>query len=118
MSDELNEVNKIINKEKEYENVIINQQLKLKEYKYKISILKIKVNELNEEIKNIKNQFNNPKSKMANNSQFIHKIPFPQQILLNNSNEIKKDININYINNNNVNRNYDNNNNIKERKRN
>ena len=33
MSDELNEVNKIINKEKEYENVIINQQLKLKEYK-------------------------------------------------------------------------------------
>ena len=52
-----------LNKQNEYENIINVQNEKLKEYKYKISILKIKINELHSEIgflqeKEIKNQNN------------------------------------------------------------
>jgi DNA repair exonuclease SbcCD ATPase subunit len=52
-----------LNKQNEYENIINVQNEKLKEYKYKISLLKIKINELHSEIgflqeKEIKNQNN------------------------------------------------------------
>ena len=52
-----------LNKQNEYENIINAQNEKLKEYKYKISLLKIKINELHSEIgflqeKEIKNQNN------------------------------------------------------------
>ena len=39
-----------LNKQNEYENIINVQNEKLKEYKYKISLLKIKINELHSEI--------------------------------------------------------------------
>ncbi len=60
----INEANELfVNKQKEYENVINYQNEKLKEYKFKISLLKIKINELHSEKeflrdKNIKNQNN------------------------------------------------------------
>ena len=60
----INEANELfVNKQKEYENVINYQNEKLKEYKFKISLLKIKINELHSEMeflrdKNIKNQNN------------------------------------------------------------
>ncbi len=60
----INEANELfINKQKEYENIINYQNEKLKEYKFKISLLKIKINELHSEIeilqnKQIKNQNN------------------------------------------------------------
>ena len=51
MSQGINEANELfIAKQKEYENTINAQVEKLKEYKFKISVLKIKVNELHSEI--------------------------------------------------------------------
>ena len=51
MTQGINEANELFaSKQKEYENIINSQMEKLKEYKFKISILKIKVNELHSEI--------------------------------------------------------------------
>ena len=51
MTQGINEANELfISKQKEYENIIKAQVEKLKEYKFKISVLKIKVNELHSEI--------------------------------------------------------------------
>ena len=51
MTQGINEANELfVAKQKEYENIINSQMEKLKEYKFKISILKIKVNELHSEI--------------------------------------------------------------------
>ena len=51
MTQGINEANELfVSKQKEYENIINAQMEKLKEYKFKISILKIKVNELHSEI--------------------------------------------------------------------
>ena len=51
MTQGINEANELfVAKQKEYENIINAQKEKLKEYKFKISILKIKVNELHSEI--------------------------------------------------------------------
>ena len=51
MTQGINEANELfVAKQKEYENTINAQREKLKEYKFKISILKIKVNELHSEI--------------------------------------------------------------------
>jgi hypothetical protein len=51
MTQGINEANELfVAKQKEYENTINAQRGKLKEYKFKISILKIKVNELHSEI--------------------------------------------------------------------
>ena len=51
MTQGINEANELfVSKQKEYENIINSQMEKLKEYKFKISILKIKVNELHSEI--------------------------------------------------------------------
>ena len=51
MTQGINEANELfISKQKEYENIINAQVEKLKEYKFKISVLKIKVNELHSEI--------------------------------------------------------------------
>ena len=51
MTVEINAANEIfVNKQKSYENLIIQQKKKLKEYKFKISLLKIKINELHAEI--------------------------------------------------------------------
>ena len=64
MTLDINEANELfVNKQKEYENIISQQNEKLKEYKFKISLLKIKINELHSEIdflkdKKIKNQNN------------------------------------------------------------
>ena len=60
----INEANELfLNKQKEYESIINSQNEKLKEYKFKISLLKIKINELHSELdilqdKKIKNQNN------------------------------------------------------------
>ena len=51
MTQGINEANDLfVTKQKEYENTINAQTQKLKEYKFKISVLKIKVNELHSEI--------------------------------------------------------------------
>ena len=51
MTQGINEANELfVSKQKEYENIINAQVEKLKEYKFKISVLKIKVNELHSEI--------------------------------------------------------------------
>ena len=51
MTQGINEANELfVSKQKEYEKIINSQMEKLKEYKFKISILKIKVNELHSEI--------------------------------------------------------------------
>ena len=51
MTQGINEANELfVSKQKEYENIINAQMEKLKEYKFKISVLKIKVNELHSEI--------------------------------------------------------------------
>ena len=66
MTQGINEANELfVSKQKEYENIINAQVEKLKEYKFKISVLKIKVNELHSEIeflqekqiKNVNNMF-------------------------------------------------------------
>ena len=52
----INEANELfLNKQKEYENVINYQNEKLKEYKFKISLLKIKIKELHSEIELLRN---------------------------------------------------------------
>ena len=52
----INEANELfLNKQKEYENIINYQNEKLKEYKYKISLLKIKINELHSELNALQN---------------------------------------------------------------
>ena len=64
MTQGINEANELfVSKQKEYENIINAQVEKLKEYKFKISVLKIKVNELHSEIdflqeKQFKEQYN------------------------------------------------------------
>ena len=64
MTLDIKEANELfLNKQKEYENIINYQNEKLKEYKFKISLLKIKINELYSEINflkdnKIKNQNN------------------------------------------------------------
>ena len=56
MTLDINEANELfVNKQKEYENIINYQNEKLKEYKFKISLLKIKINELHREISSLKN---------------------------------------------------------------
>ena len=51
MTQGINEANELfVSKQKEYENIINAQVEKLKVYKFKISVLKIKVNELHSEI--------------------------------------------------------------------
>ena len=84
MTDRINEANELfLNKQKEYEDLIYSQSEKLKEYKFKISLLKIKINELYSEInflkdKQINNQYNffqpmndNVASKNNKDQQFI-----------------------------------------------
>ena len=52
----INEANELfLNKQKEYENIINYQNEKIKEYKYKISLLKIKINELHSELNALQN---------------------------------------------------------------
>ena len=79
----INEANELfLNKQKEYENLINSQNEKLKEYKFKISLLKIKINELYSEInflkdRQINNQYTNffqpinDKITPKNDQQFI-----------------------------------------------
>ena len=53
----INEANELfLNKQKEYENIINFQNDKLKEYKFKISLLKIKINELHSEMDFLKDR--------------------------------------------------------------
>ena len=100
------DANKILGRNEEYENVIILQQKKLKEYKYKISILKIKVNELHNELFNLKNNKDN--FNISQNEQDQNKFHSPiQSILLNRNN--KNDIKNNKKKIKNISRNYDNN---------
>ena len=100
------DANKILERNEEYENVIILQQKKLKEYKYKISILKIKVNELHNELFNLKNNKDN--FNISQNEQDQNKFHSPiQSILLNRNN--KNDIKNNKKKIKNISRNYDNN---------
>ena len=79
----INEANELfLNKQKEYENLINSKNEKLKEYKFKISLLKIKINELYSEInflkdRQINNQYTNffqpinDKITPKNDQQFI-----------------------------------------------
>ena len=100
------DANKILERNEEYENVIILQQKKLKEYKYKISILKIKVNELHNELFNLKNNKDN--FNISQNEQDQNKFHSPiQSILLNRNN--KNDVKNNKKKIKNISRNYDNN---------
>ena len=100
------DANKILERNEEYENVIILQQKKLKEYKYKISILKIKVNELHNDLFNLKNNKDN--FNISQNEQDQNKFHSPiQSILLNRNN--KNDIKNNKKKIKNISRNYDNN---------
>ena len=53
----INKANELfVNRQKEYENIINVQNDKLKEYKFKISLLKIKINELHSEINFLKDR--------------------------------------------------------------
>ena len=65
----INEANELfLSKQKEYENIIYNQNEKLKEYKFKISLLKIKINELHSEIEFLQNK------QIQNQNNFFQKI--------------------------------------------
>ena len=67
----INEANELfLNKQKEYENIINYQNEKLKEYKYKISLLKIKINELHSEVDALQknNQIRNVNNFYPNNN--------------------------------------------------
>ena len=77
------------NKENEYENVILIQEEKLKEYKYKISILKIKINELHQELMYLKGGLNN-----TNLNKISNTIPHKE---FNENNQIKNNNNSNPI---------------------
>ena len=69
MTLDINEANELfLNKQKDYENIINYQNEKLKEYKFKISLLKIKINELHSEIDFLKG------SKMKNQNNFNQNI--------------------------------------------
>ena len=112
MTQGINQANELfVNKQKEYENIINYQNEKLKEYKFKISLLKIKINELHSEIeflqdKQIKNQNNFYQSmsdKILSNidkeQQSLDLNFTPEQIkLINNYNNINSNqkANINY----------------------
>ena len=68
----INEANELfLNKQKEYESLINSQNEKLKEYKFKISLLKIKINELYSEINFLKNRQINITSKNDIEQQFL-----------------------------------------------
>ena len=68
----INEANELfLNKQKEYENLINSQNEKLKEYKFKISLLKIKINELYSEINFLKDRQINITSKNDIEQQFL-----------------------------------------------
>ena len=100
----INEANELfINKQNEYENIINAQNEKLKEYKFKISLLKIKINELHTEIDSLKdnqiktenNFYQNFNNDIFSTIEKDNSIDFnftPEQIKLFNSNNspIKK----------------------------
>ena len=100
----INEANELfINKQNEYENIINVQNEKLKEYKFKISLLKIKINELHTEIDSLKdnqiktenNFYQNFNNDIFSTIEKDNSIDFnftPEQIKLFNSNNspIKK----------------------------
>lgn len=68
----INEANELfLNKQKEYESLINSQNEKLKEYKFKISLLKIKINELYSEINFLKDRQINITSKNDIEQQFL-----------------------------------------------
>lgn len=110
---EVNEINILFsNKDKENEKIIFNQQEKMKEYKYKISLLKIKINELYNEIANLKGQLINNKLNNKNFEEEIqneNKFSSPNQLfILDNKNQDEYIEKNNYNNNevNNVDENY------------
>ena len=106
----VNEANELfINKQKEYDKIINYQNEKLKEYKFKISLLKIKINELHSEKqlleeKQMKNQNNfyqnfNNDNIYPNFDKDQNSIDFnftPDQINLINSYPINNQNNLNY----------------------
>jgi hypothetical protein len=68
----INEANELfLNKQKEYENLINSQNEKLKEYEFKISLLKIKINELYSEINFLKDRQIYITSKNGIEQQFL-----------------------------------------------
>ena len=68
----INEANELfLNKQKEYESLINSQNEKLKEYKFKISLLKIKINELYSEINFLKDRQIYITSKNGIEQQFL-----------------------------------------------
>ena len=83
----INEANELfLNKQKEYENMINYQNEKLKEYKFKISLLKIKIKELHSEIgflqdKQLKRNINNNGNKFYQplNENFFSTLEKEQQ---------------------------------------
>ena len=93
----INEANELfINKQNEYENIINVQNEKLKEYKFKISLLKIKINELHTEIDSLKdnqiktenNFYQNFNNDLFSTIEKDNSIDFnftPEQIKLSNS---------------------------------
>ena len=93
----INEANELfLNKQKEYENLINSQNEKLKEYKFKISLLKIKINELYSEINFLKErQINNHYNFIQPmNDNITSKNDIEQQFLdLNYTPEVNKKIN-------------------------
>ena len=93
----INEANELfLNKQKEYENLINSQNEKLKEYKFKISLLKIKINELYSEINFLKErQINNHYNLIQPmNDNITSKNDIEQQFLdLNYTPELNKKIN-------------------------
>ena len=93
----INEANELfLNKQKEYENLINSQNEKLKEYKFKISLLKIKINELYSEINFLKErQINNHYNLIQPmNDNIASKNDIEQQFLdLNYTPELNKKIN-------------------------
>jgi len=93
----INEANELfLNKQKEYENLINSQNEKLKEYKFKISLLKIKINELYSEINFLKErQINNHYNFIQPmNDNITSKNDIQQQFLdLNYTPELNKKIN-------------------------
>jgi hypothetical protein len=97
MTSGINEANELfLNKQKDYENLINSQNEKLKEYKFKISLLKIKINELYSEIKYLKerqlnNQYNffQPMNDNITSKNDIE----PQFLDLNYTPEVNKKIN-------------------------
>ena len=95
----INEANELfLNKQKEYENLINSQNEKLKEYKFKISLLKIKINELYSEINFLKErQINNHYNFIQPmNDNITSKNDIEQQFLdLNYTPEINNKINSN-----------------------